>query len=106
MVGGRDVVIPRDSISMNYLRRARVFLCPIIQSMATSGSQTTSFSWPFPVTHCSLIADIVLGRFFQIGHELSNGSGEQGSVIDCPTSSRTVTGTDTKHKQESVHVGA
>ncbi len=33
MVGGRDVVIPsflrdiHDSISMNHLRRARVFLC-------------------------------------------------------------------------------
>ena len=42
----------------------------------------------FPVIHCSLISDIVVGRFSQIGHELTNGGGEQGSVIDCPTTSR------------------
>ncbi len=44
----------------------------------------------FPVTYCSLIADIVLGSFSQIGHELTKGGGEQGSVIDCPP--ETVTG--------------
>ncbi len=33
--------------------------------------------------------------FSQIGHKLANGSGEH----------ETVTGANTKHKQESVHVG-
>ncbi len=55
------------------------FACRIIHSM-----ETTSYSLPFPVTHCSLIADIALSSFSQFGHELTKG-GEQGSVIVCPT---------------------
>ena len=67
--------------------------------------ETTSFSRPFPVTHCSLIADIVFGSFSQIGHELTYGGGEQWIVIDCPRNSNrpeTVTGTDTLNTEKDL----
>ncbi len=79
----RDI---HDSISMNHLRRARVFLCLSNHGNHLLQPAFSSDTLPF---------DSVLGIFSQIGH------GEQGSVIDCPTTSRnsnrpeTVTGTDT-----------